>query len=366
MALYLAAKAYDYETCLLGTGPGVGQRFLTDIVRQRSLGQIVGGFPVAGSVGLADPLARLGQNFEVYRGQFGFNNPETETGRFSLRKESFRIAKPATPGADPDSLRARKNILQSSIVPDLWQVPEFRKYCRAFAPESAGPQQGLVIPFLTNVTFGLNYFGWPLGGRDSAYDSSRFATKVRSAGVWFVNYNVAGLSNTPRVYLVPAGDDIMRSPSGDGQSIRSFTVVDQKLPVPFPIGSTDLSNAGWIPGNDTLSDDFGGIRKSSSFRAYHDSGSFAAAETIQDSRLIGRSVWNTRWLLIIPGGTFLNDPDQGLVTFMNSNTDIKIFFQTYSYSGNSGTFAGTGSLLTVGSGPITGFDRLFYRARAGP
>ena len=134
---YLAAKAYDYETCLLGNGAGVGQRFLTDIVRQRSLGQIVAGFPVAGSVGLTDPLARLGQNSEVYRGQLGFNNPETETGRFSLRQEAYRVSKPAGTATDPVALRKWQNVLQSSIVPDLWKVPEFRKYCRPFAPESA-------------------------------------------------------------------------------------------------------------------------------------------------------------------------------------------------------------------------------------
>ena len=39
-------------------------------------------------------------------------------------------------------------------------------------------------------------------------------------------------------------------------------------------------------------------------------------------------------MLIIPGGTFLFNPDQGLDTFINSVSDIKIFFQTYSYSGN--------------------------------
>jgi subtilisin-like proprotein convertase family protein len=334
--VYLAAKAYDYETCLLGSQSGSGQKFLTDIVRQRTLGQIISGFPVSGSVGLADPLARLGQNFEVYRGQLGFNNPETETGRFSLRQELFRSKLPATniTSSTPGLTNNWKQILQSSLVSDVWQVPEFRKFCRPFAPESAGAQPALVIPFSTTVTFGLNYFGWPLGGRDSAYDPSRFATKVRSAGVWFTGYDGAGLSATPRVYLVPAGDDILRSPSGDGQSIRTFTIVDQKLPVPFPVGNSDLNNPAWIPFNDSLSEDFGGIRRFSSFRAYADSGTFTPDQATVDSRLIGRSVWNTRWLLIIPGGTFLNDPNQGLQTFINSVSDIKIFFQTYAYSGN--------------------------------
>jgi len=66
--VYLAAKAYDYETCLLNAETGAGSRLLTDIVRQRTLGQLVNGLPVSGRQGLADPLARLGQNFEVYRG----------------------------------------------------------------------------------------------------------------------------------------------------------------------------------------------------------------------------------------------------------------------------------------------------------
>ena len=60
---------------------------------------------------------------------------------------------------------------------------------------------------------------------------------------------------------------------------------------------------------------------------------YTTAETTTNSRLIGRSVWNTEWLLIIPGGTLLFDPDTGLDTFLNEVTDIKLFFQTYSYTG---------------------------------
>ena len=45
-------------------------------------------------------------------------------------------------------------------------------------------------------------------------------------------------------------------------------------------------------------------------------------------------------MIIIPGGTLLADPDEGLQTLIdgiNGNpgiSDIKLFFQTYSYSGN--------------------------------
>jgi len=54
----------------------------------------------------------------------------------------------------------------------------------------------------------------------------------------------------------------------------------------------------------------------------------------QEVETFGRSVWNTRWMLIIAGGTFHYDPDYGLETFINNVSDIKIFFQTYAISGN--------------------------------
>ena len=69
-------------------------------------------------------------------------------------------------------------------------------------------------------------------------------------------------------------------------------------------------------------------------RAYHDKGSFVPEECVSSSRLIGRSVWNTRWMLVIPAATLHNDRDFALERFLDGVTDIKIFFQTYSYSGN--------------------------------
>ena len=202
---YLAATAYDYETNLLGSDNAAGREFLTQIVRERSLGQIIDGEPVPGSRGLAGPMGQMAQNFDVLKSQLGFNNPQIETNRFSLRREAFRLLE--------DSDDEWEDKLENEFrVDDLWQIPEFRRYCKPFAPESAGPQPGLVIPFETTVTFGLNFFGWPLGPGDSAYDPSHFATKIRAVGIWFTNYSGLPLSNTPRVYLVPVGADVLRSP----------------------------------------------------------------------------------------------------------------------------------------------------------
>src|SRR5699024_8366600 len=130
---YLAATAYDYDTNLLGSDSRAGRRVLTDIVRERSIGQILGGDPVPGSRGLADPLGRMAANFDVLKGQMGFNTPQVETNRFSLRRELFRIED--TPEGDEEWRR----ILANARVDDLWQLDEFRRFARPPQPESAGP-----------------------------------------------------------------------------------------------------------------------------------------------------------------------------------------------------------------------------------
>ncbi|MHC1765847.1 MAG: hypothetical protein AB9869_16375 [Verrucomicrobiia bacterium] len=345
--VYLAAKAYDYETCLApGDNRGPGSGFLTSIIRARSLGLFSNGSPLprgaTGDPGLSDPLARMTANWAlVLKGQLGFNNPQTETGRFSLRNELFRVL------TGPGGNERWRETLERYIVPNVLEMPEFRRHCIPFSPvEPVEP--ALVIPFGTTINFGMNFFGWPAGGGDNDYDSTKFATKVRSVGVWFANYNNlgGGMINTPRVYLVPVGLDVMRAPSQGAPYVREWRILDQALPVPFPLGATDLNKPSWIPMNDTLSEDFAAIRRLGRFRAFHDSGNFNPSETISDSRLIGRSVWNTRWLLIIPAGALHTDRNEGIQRFIhgalrpdgtrdgNGVSDIKVFFQTYAYSGN--------------------------------
>jgi hypothetical protein len=53
-----------------------------------------------------------------------------------------------------------------------------------------------------------------------------------------------------------------------------------------------------------------------------------------NTRLLGRSVWNSKWKLIIPGRTLLNNPDEGLDRFIRTVKDVKLYFMSYSYSGN--------------------------------
>jgi hypothetical protein len=344
---YLATKAYDYETCLApGDNRGPGSAFLTSIIRSRSLGLIGPNGPLQGSgsgdSGLADPLARLTANWNlVLKGQLGFNNPQTETGRFSLRNELFRILSGPSGGTN------WRQTLEGHVVPNVLALPEFQRHCIPFSPTQP-VEPAIVIPFGTTINFGLNFFGWPAGGGDNDYDSTKFATKIRSVGVWFANYNNlgGGMINTPRVYLVPVGLDVMRAPTQGEAYIREWRILDQALPVPFPISGGQLNNPAYVPINDSLNEDFASIRRFGRFRAFHDSGNFNPTETISDSRLIGRSVWNTRWLLIIPAGTLHTDRNEGIQRFINGAlrpdgtrdgngvSDIKIFFQTYAYSGN--------------------------------
>jgi len=338
---YLAAKAYDYETTMLSSDPMAGQQFLTEIVRARQLGTVVDGVPQTGE-GLADSLAVMSRNFDVLYGQLGFNNPQVETNRFSLRHELFRCL-PDSSGDETWQSALNKDYwtYDYGLVDNLWDVPEFGHFCVPPAGFAA-VEPGLVIPFSTTIEEGKNFFGMDIGSQDSSYDSTQFATKIRSVGIWFSNYDILGLSNTPRVYLVPVGNDVLRAPSGARGYLREFTVLDQILPVPFPIGAHEMDDPSWIPSIDSLSGQLGSIRRFGRLRAYHDSGEFRIDEVNRDSRLIGRSVWNRRWMLIIPGSTFSADSVEGLQRFINGRmvdgqrdgngvSDIKMFFETYAY-----------------------------------
>ena len=205
-----------------------------------------------------------------------------------------------------------------------------------------------MITFDTNVLFGLNFFGNELGPNDSAYDSSQFSTRIRGIGTWFEEYANLPLANTPRMYLIPIGADVMRSPNADDFSVRQWQILDQVVPVPLPLGATDLDAHDWLPTIDNQIGDSTQIRRYSQYLAHHYSEPFDIDQIATSSRLVGRSVWNRKWMMIIPGASFLNNPDDGLDTFIhgqlipggdgerdgNGVNDIHLFFTTYSYSGN--------------------------------
>ena len=350
--VYLAAKAYDYETGLLGDDPRSAQNFLNQIVRSRSLGLIVNGQPLTdsgqGDPGLADAMARMSGSWQVLKGRLGFNNPNLFNYEFSLRYELLRIL----PGSTGNS--QWRELLQRYRVNNLLDYAEFRRFCIAPQGGTNAVEPGLVIPFETTINNGFNFFGQPLAGGDHTYPSTHYAVKIRAGGVGFVNYDSAisaGLSATPYVYLVPVGEDQQRVAT-DQFSVRGWQVIDQILPVPFAIGSTEVNDPEYIPIVDSLAfggNAYGRLRLFPQIPAYHDGlgGAFNPNGTpILSSRLIGRSVWNTRWLLFIPGSTFKANATDGLDQFIsgrllptqqrdgNGVSDIRIRFDAYSYTGN--------------------------------
>jgi hypothetical protein len=341
---WLAAMAYDYETGLLdaGTGKSAAARFLEKIVRSRTLGLLSGGVPQAagaeGDGGIADALARLKADWDAVKPRYGINNPDSATTRFSLRRELFRISSATSSDGN------WRDALESCRVDDLNKVDAYTRYC---VPYGAGTnaEPGLVIPFSGEITPGANFFGWPVGGGDNFYDPTWLSTRIRAAGVWFSGYNTAyntnnasgsGLANTPNVYLVPAGVDTVVSGADRTRTTRrTWSVFDQALPLPYDTGEA---------GDDAASAPV--RRRHAAFRAHHDSGTFDDDELCANARLVGRSVWNSQWVLIIPGRSLLADPEEGLDRLIYGGkksdgtrdgygiTDIRLYFKTYSYSGD--------------------------------
>ena len=204
-----------------------------------------------------------------------------------------------------------RSTLEAARVADL-QIPEFRRYARPFAPESAGPQPGLVFEFSTNVTRAELLLGtWV---PTTAPNPSRFATRIRSA-VPVRQLRRLPLADDPNVYLIPVGQTL-RSPDPLDFTVRQWQVVEQKIPVPFPIGAAELGRYDWVP-TESLDGARTDLIRYPMMRAFHYSEPFDDNQVSSDSRLIGRSVWNRRWLLIIPGSTFLADPNDGLDTFIH-------------------------------------------------
>ena len=335
---WMAARAYDYETSFDPGHPAAPTSLLDQIVKERNLGLWVDGEPALGQGGLAEILAQLKGNFDVLKGQIGIQTPQIENGEMSLRSELFRI-EPKSSAASNDRW---KEALRARVVPDVTQMPEFVRHCRPFSSTAEGPQPALVISFGSHIENGRNFFGLPLANGDYSYSTANFATKIRQVGVWLVDYTDSGLASTPRGYLVPVGNDYLRTSSSLEPGIRTWTIHEQRVPTPFVINDTNLRDPGFIPSLNGIDGEFGSLRRHGDFRMYGYAanedgflGQFdAGMDAISfDTRLMGRSIWNSKWLLVIPGTNLHPDPQVGLTNLINSISDIRLHFVTYSHQG---------------------------------
>ncbi len=361
---FLAARAYDYETGLLNPdGSTAASNFYQKIVQSRALGIVSNGQPqfagsTTGDPGLSGALAQLKGDWSVVKSRLGFNNPDRNRTTFSFRNELERIVN----GISGDI--SWKDRLRSSRMTNILDDPDVKRYCLQVADTNGQPVPGLVITFSSMIETGVNFFGQPLAGGDHAFTPSSFATKIRSSGIAFAGYvgmdsptttssaltgigatspsdpntgftSQNALSATPYVYLIPAGTDVLRAPPlGDLFTRRTWSVEDQAIPLPFNISNSNYStNRGFISSNSLSEPDYT-VRKHQAFRAVPDGINFSGGTGFTNSRLIGRSVWNTRWKLVIPGNTLRSDPNAGLNTFIETVSDIKFHIESYSYSGN--------------------------------
>ncbi|MDH4444698.1 MAG: hypothetical protein QE267_06180 [Akkermansiaceae bacterium] len=353
---YLAAKSYDYETGLLGTT--AGKAVIANVVASRALGDLTDNVPQAtvstlGDAGLAGTMAQLNSDFSVAKGRLGINNPDPYGTLFSLRGELFRILNDDTITSDDD---AWKQTMQQYIVPNVMADPDVAKYCNNLKKPDGSAVPGIVLPFRSTIQHGQNYFGLPLAANDHAYTPSSYATKISSVGIVVKGYvgmdpysfgspgatstpsnTTNSLSATPYVYLIPCGSDCMLAPPlGDTNTLRTWTVHDQALPLPYNLGASAFNTTQFFDANGTLSEQPWILRKHQAFRPVSDAAFFYSSIPAEftNTRLVGRSVWNGQWKIVIPAYTLLNDEQEGLNRFVASVKDIQLFLRTYSNSGN--------------------------------
>jgi hypothetical protein len=363
----LAANAYDYETGLLNTS--AGRDFKGRIINSRALGVVRDGQPQfagsnTGDPGLSSALAEMKADWDVVRGRLGFNSPDAYSTTVSMRTERFRIL----PGADGDV--AWRDALNRARKDNILDDADVRRFCLQVDSGDGLPVPGIVLTFSTTVADGLNLFGQTLAAGDSTFSPSSFATKIFAAGAAFEGYrgmgvpsangstagdasaedpgswflDPAGLSATPFLYLIPVGADTMRTPPlGDTSKVRTWNVEDLAIPLPFNVGAAAFANGNVITSGSTLSEELFARRKHQAFRAvpsaeYFTTDIYYGGDLLRsqytNNRLIGRSIWNSQWKLVIPGRTLLNNPNEGLDRFIRTVNDIKLHFVTYSYSGN--------------------------------
>jgi hypothetical protein len=125
-------------------------------------------------------------------------------------------------------------------------------------------------------------------------------------------------------------------PLGDTGSVRSWSVKDQALPLPFNLGATSFSTTQFFNADGTLSESPWVLRKHQAFRPVNDPAFFYTTVPTEftSSRLVGRSVWNGGWKIVIPANTLFANEQEGLSRFVASVKDIELFLRTYSHSGN--------------------------------
>jgi len=306
----------------------------------------------SGDAGLAGSMARLQADWSVAKGRLGINNPDTNGTLFSLRRELFRLLDDPS-RTDDDA--AWQQTLEQHVVSNLLADPDVAAQCRNLKKPDGSAVPGIIIPFRTSIQHGENFFGLPLVDGDHTFTASNFATKIYAVGVALRGYigmdplqagsttpvvfgsTPNALSATPYLYLIPTGTDYMRAPPlGDTAEVRGWKVADQALPLPFNLGATAFSTTQFYNANGTLTEQPWVLRKHQAFRPVAEPAFFYSSVPAEftNTRLVGRSVWNSGWKIVIPAYMLYSNEAEGLNRLVASVKDIELFLRTYSHSGN--------------------------------
>lgn len=345
---FLAARAFDYETNFSVRDPRrPDKRYYDRIWQARTLGAVNEiGEPLAGGGGLAAVLNEMKDSFDGVKEAMRANIALKDKKVFSLRTQLFRIL----PGDDPEDHQWR-DTLRRHVVSDLQTIPELSRACRDLPN---GP--GLVIPFTTplNMFNSLNYFGWPADGGAVNFSPALYATKIGAVEVVLSGYSADhkfGLRANPTVYLLPLGHDLFRSPPVPGDQpgdrtpeLRAWAVLDYQIPDQAVISRRDLIGPKWSPYASFVDGHLSAGRQHYPFEARHNwPGQPLPAP---DRQLLGRSVYNTRWVLVIPANNllavnhveglkrFIDGPNAGAGRRGQGVVDILLTIDAYSLPGN--------------------------------
>ncbi|NLE57221.1 MAG: hypothetical protein GX616_02595, partial [Planctomycetes bacterium] len=331
----LAGRAYAYEY----NSRDQAYLILDSINRERMLGN-----PVGSSGGLQGVITDLDNFAQVNK----FNTPLTSVGQrsFSLRTHMLGL-----PGDSTGNLKFR-GFLERQIVQNLQELPAMQDFAQVSVAAHHGP--AIMVPFFSEVA-GNNFFG---NGPDAPYGGANFPvslnTKLRNFAIRLQGVDADALGIDPdnayvSVFLMPLGQSVLRentnAPTVEENEPRAWSVVDQWLPAP-PLVSVqnpavqDRYFSPWVSTANSGGNYLNAIKRFRETEAQIDLG-----QPIEfKSELAGRSVWNTQWMLVIPGKQWTANADPNvirnrLMTFIygatgspaadTGITDIRIVMQAY-------------------------------------
>jgi uncharacterized membrane protein len=309
VVLTVRAFAYEFDR------PSDADATLAGIYRERRLGRSGGA-----SGGLHGIVARLDTVVPVIK----FNRPLESLGEveFSFRRNLLGIDE--TERFPMPDLRFRA-FLESHIVDRLEDLNEIRELAQISEQVHAGP--AIVLPFATEIN-GRNFFG---KGPDLPFGNTNFPitrnAKIRNFAIRFDGVD-ASLGTDPQlgtvfVYLLPVGDSVLREnnnkPRIEDEPPVPWAVVDQFLPVPPHVFLEDLSAeelrhySPWRTNAQASGNFLNEIKRHRESVAQIELGQ---REPRFNTSLAGRSAWNTRWLLAIPGRQWTANSDPSAIRLL--------------------------------------------------